>query len=71
MIAMQMADENGFYTGNVNAKAAELHLRSFASIYQKMMLFYLDVLTRRKPAHGRQSARRSENGDGEGQIGEN
>jgi hypothetical protein len=44
MIAMHVADKNGFQAMEIPTKAAKLHLRALASIHQKVMLTNLNVL---------------------------
>jgi hypothetical protein len=50
MIAMQMANKNALDFMDWDLKTRELHLSAFATIHQKMTIFYLQILTRRKPS---------------------
>ena|SRR5882672_5316240 len=63
MISVEVTDKNLTDLLNVDREVSELQLRPFSTIYQKVMVLYVEILGRRKSAVCRQCSTGAEDSE--------
>ena len=68
MITVKVADKNGTDFMNMESVLSQLHLRTFSTINEKVMVLYGEMLGRRKSAISRQRSTGAEDGEFKGHV---